>query len=198
VGELIDEIEVVSKSLGFFAAAEDGENGFAAERVEDGAFGFFGEEIVFFPFLVVVVTVGLDFQAETIESGAGGKAIALAEGVEVAEGVAEIAPAFPEIGGGVEDLAGFGGEFEGEDGGEAIRELLVPSGAVDGIGGFEEGADAVGGVLGALPLDEAAGFPFGQILGVDGAAIEILGQDGLYCGKAVEPLGEGLGLLAVV
>src|SRR6266404_3270771 len=49
-----------------------------------------------------------------------------------------------------------------------------------------------------LPFAEAALLPFGEVYGIDGIAFKVGLQNGLNLGQSIEPLDEGLGLLAVL
>ena len=95
---------------------------------------------------------------------------------------------------------GIDGTFEGhsgqEDGvagsdgvGQGVGEFAVgEAGEFGGVGGeftgvFEE-------FLGGEPVEEAAIVPFGEVLGADGDAGEVFGEDGLDFGEGVKPFDE--------
>ena len=196
--DFVNMLEVVGDFLGGLAAAECGYDGFPFEGVEDGPGGLLPEALVLFDPLFFGTAVGLDLQVEALEGGAGGEAVALAQGVQLAEGLAEVSPVFLGIGCGIEETAGCAGELRGEDGGEAVGNLVMIGGIVEVVGGFDDVADEAAGVLAALPVEEAASFPCGEIWGVDGAALEIAGEEGLDFGEPVEPADEVCGLLAII
>ena len=81
--------------------------------------------------------------------------------------------------------------------GEAVGEMAVgEAGEFGGVGGkfagvFEE-------FLGGEPVEEAAVVPFGEVLGADGDAGEVFGEEGLDFGEAVQPFYEVHAGFAVV
>ena len=98
----------------------------------------------------------------------------------------------------------FEGHFAQEDGvaggdgvGEAVGEVAVgEAGEFGGVGG--EFAGVFEEFLGGEPVEEAAVVPFGEVLGADGDAGEMLGEEGLDFGEAVQPLDEVHAGFAVV
>ena len=98
----------------------------------------------------------------------------------------------------------FEGHFAQEDGvaggdgvGEAIGEVAVgEAGEFGGVGG--EFAGVFEEFLGGEPVEEAAVIPFGEILGADGDAVEMLGEDGLDFGETIQPFDEFHAGFAVV
>ena len=98
----------------------------------------------------------------------------------------------------------FEGHFAQEDGvaggdgvGEAVGEVAVgKAGEFGGVGG--EFAGVFEEFLGGEPVEEAAVVPFGEVLGADGDAGEMFGEDGLDFGEGVEPLDEVNAGFAVV
>jgi len=90
----------------------------------------------------------------------------------------------------------FEGHFAQEDGvaggdgvGEAIGEVAVgEAGEFGGVGG--EFAGVFEEFLGGEPVEEAAVVPFREVLGADGDAVEMFGEEGLDFGEGVEPLDE--------
>ena len=77
---------------------------------------------------------------------------------------------------------------------------LVGEGAEVGevFGMFGQFADLLEDFLAGEPVEEAAVIPFGEVLGADGDAFEVLGEDGLDFGEGVKPLQEGHAGFAVV
>ena len=73
----------------------------------------------------------------------------------------------------------------GDDGvGEAVDEVTIgEAGELGGVGG--EFAGGFEEVLGGEPVEEAAIVPFGEVLGADGDAVEVFGEEGLDFGEAV-------------
>jgi hypothetical protein len=59
-------------------------------------------------------------------------------------------------------------------------------------------SEEVGGVVLEEPVAEAALFPFGEVLFVDGAAVEFSGEDGFSFRQGVEPGEDGFVRLVVV
>ena len=59
-------------------------------------------------------------------------------------------------------------------------------------------AALVQGLLAGLPFQEAAGFPIGEVLFVEGPAVELVTEDLLDLGQAVEPLDEADSGFAVI
>ena len=86
----------------------------------------------------------------------------------------------------------------GDDGvGEAVGEMAVgEAGELGGVGG--EFAGGFEEILGGKPVEEAALVPFGEVLGADGDAVEVFGEEGLDFGEGVEPLDEVHAGFAVV
>ena len=90
----------------------------------------------------------------------------------------------------------FEGHFAKEDGvaggngvGEAIGEVAVgEAGEFGGVGG--EFAGVFEEFLGGEPVEETAVVPFREVLGADGDAVEMFGEEGLDFGEGVEPLDE--------
>ena len=78
----------------------------------------------------------------------------------------------------------------GDEGvGEAVEEVAVgEAGELGGVGG--EFAGGFEEFLGGEPVEEAAVVPFGEVLGADGDAVEMFGEEGLDFGEGVEPLDE--------
>ena len=70
----------------------------------------------------------------------------------------------------------------GDDGvGEAAGQFAVGAGEFGGVGG--EFAGVFEEFLGGEPVEEAAVVPFGEVLGADGDAGEVFGEDGLDFGE---------------
>ena len=96
------------------------------------------------------------------------------------------------------------GHFVEEDGiaggdgvGEAVDEVAVgEAGELGGVGG--EFAGGFEEILDGEPVEEAAIVPFGEVLGADGDAVEMFGEEGLDFGEGVEPLDEVHAGFAVV
>ena len=90
----------------------------------------------------------------------------------------------------------FEGHFSQEDGvaggdgvGEAVGEVAVgEAGEFGGVGG--EFAGVFEEFLGGEPVEEAAIVPFGEVLGADGDAVEMFGENGLDFGEGVKPFDE--------
>ena len=81
--------------------------------------------------------------------------------------------------------------------GEAVGEVAVgEAGELGGVGG--EFAGVFEEFLGGKPVEKAAVIPFGEVLGADGDAVEVFGEDGLDFGEGVEPLDEVHAGFAVV
>ena len=90
---------------------------------------------------------------------------------------------------------GIDGPFEGHfaqehgvtggDGvGQGVGELAVgEAGEFGGVGG--EFTGVFEDFLGGEPVEEAAVVPFGEVLGADGDAVEMFGEDGLDFGEVV-------------
>ena len=98
----------------------------------------------------------------------------------------------------------FEGHFAQQDGvaggdgvGEAVGEVAVgEAGEFGGVGG--EFAGVFEEFLGGEPVEKAAVVPFGEVLGADGDAVEVFGEDGLDFREGVEPLDEVHAGFAVV
>jgi hypothetical protein len=88
------------------------------------------------------------------------------------------------------------GVVEGKEAEKGIGEAIGSVGEFAGIGG--EIAGLLEDLLVAEPIAIAALLPFGQVLGVNGAATEMVGEDGFDFGEFVEPLGKLHGGLAFV
>ena len=96
------------------------------------------------------------------------------------------------------------GHFIQEDGiaggdgvGKAVGEVAVgEAGELGGVGG--EFAGGFEKILGGEPVEEAAIVPFGEVLGANRDAGEMLGEEGLDFGEGVEPLNEFHAGFAVV
>ena len=80
-------------------------------------------------------------------------------------------------------------EFVGERAGEELLEFRIV-----GTGGLDDVPD----FLVNTPIAEAAIFPFGNILGSDGMAVEIGDNESLDLGQGVEPIDESDGRFAGV
>ena len=78
----------------------------------------------------------------------------------------------------------------GGDGvGQGVGELAVgEAGEFGGVGG--EFAGVFEEFLGGEPVEEAAIVPFGEVLGADGDAVEMFGENGLDFGEGVKPFDE--------
>ncbi len=86
----------------------------------------------------------------------------------------------------------------GDDGvGEAVNKVTIgEAGELGGVGG--EFAGGFEEFLGGKPVEEAAVVPFGEVLGADGDAGEVFGEDGLDFGEGVEPFNQVHAGFAVV
>jgi hypothetical protein len=77
----------------------------------------------------------------------------------------------------------------GGDGvGQGVGEFAVGTGEFGGVGG--KCAGGFQKFLGGEPVEVAAIVPFGEVLGTDGDAGEVFGEEGLDFGEAIEPLNE--------
>ena len=76
----------------------------------------------------------------------------------------------------------------GVDGGGELVGQWAEVGEVFGM--FGEFADLLKDFLAGEPVEEAAVVPFGEVLGADGDALEVFGEDGLDFGETVKPLDE--------
>ena len=88
-------------------------------------------------------------------------------------------------------------QTEGDDAGEVVGEGAAAGGGLDVVlvGGQFIGIGKE--VLGGEPFLVAAVAPFGDVLGCDGASVELAGEDGLDLGEPVEPLQDGFGFEAI-
>lgn len=148
--------------------------------------------------LLFIAAQCLDFETEALESGANGKAVALAKDAELADGIAEESQANRGVTRRVEELPGYEGEFGGENRGERVDELALIDGGVEVAGCLKETIDAIGEMLGTLPVAEAAGFPCGEVLLADGAILEVRGEDKADFREGIEPEEDVVEGLAVI
>jgi len=88
------------------------------------------------------------------------------------------------------------GVVEGEEAEKGIGKAIGGPGEIAGVGG--QFAGLLEELLVAEPFAVAALFPFGEVLGADGAAAEVVGEDGLNFGDFVEPFGDLDGGLASI
>ena len=141
-----------------------------------------------------VVLVAGDFGADVA-------VVAVAEGGDVHAEAVEEAELLVEVGGDFAVPAGDeGGVAAAEDGGEGVGKVFLPTlvdlGALAfDVLGVEE--DFGGEFLAELPFGEAALAPVAEVLPADGAALELVLEEGLDLGEGVEPGEEGVAGLVV-
>jgi len=130
--------------------------------------------------------------------GADGALVVAAEAGEFAREAAELAEALVGIFEGAHGLD-VDREFGGHDGGDVFGDGDAVAGQVEAeFGGLFGGpAGLFAQELVAQPIEVAALAPFGKVLGADGPAGELVGDDFLDFGELVEPGDEGRAQFAV-
>jgi len=132
------------------------------------------------------------------ELGADGALVVAAKAGEFAREAAELAEALVGIFEGAHGLD-VDREFGGHDGGDVFGDGDAVAGGVEAeFGGLFGGpAGLFAQELVAQPIEVAALAPFGKVLGADGPAGELFGDDFLDLGELVEPVDEGRAQFAV-
>jgi len=132
------------------------------------------------------------------ELGADGALVVAAKAGEFAREAAELTEALVGIFEGAHGLD-VDREFGGHDGGDVFGDGDAVAGGVEAeFGGLLGGpAGLFAQELVAQPIDVAAFTPFGEVLGADGPAGELVGDDFLDFGELVEPGDEGRAQFAV-
>ena len=116
--------------------------------------------------------------------------VALTQRGQELDGLAQALPALLWVRAVLEEVLADAHQLEREQGGEVIADGPAISMGGEILGEFGEALDLVTGFLVPKPLEVATLFPLGEILLADGVARELLGQDGLGVGKAIEPIDE--------
>ena len=124
----------------------------------------------------------------TTVDGAHGALVVAAEAGEFAGEVLELAEALLGIGDGSQRLD-VEGEFGGEDVGDVFGDGHAFGAAVGvQVGGLLSGpAGLLAQQLVACPVEIAGLAPLGKVLGADGEAVELVGDDFLDFGELIEP-----------
>jgi hypothetical protein len=164
---------------------------FVPGGVEAGAFAHLGFGFGEGEFADVGLLLALALEADALEV-----VVAAADAVDRAdEGEDALLAALGDgLGEGGHEEAGEGEGLEfGATGGEGIVGLAD----VEILQVFEEADEGVAEGFLLHPVDVAAVAPFAEVLLGDGAALEVLGEDGLRFGLGVEPGEEGVGDFAV-
>ena len=150
---------------------------------------------------VVLGGLGLGFKAVGAAAGQVeelGALVVMSEAGEFGEQFAKALPAVLGFGGGSEDVAGGEGEASGEHGGEFFGEDRGRGAGMERVGVFGELGEVEAGLLEALPIQEAALFPAGEVGLGDGFGVEVGGEECLDFREGVEPVGEEFGFVAVI
>ena len=107
---------------------------------------------------------------------------------QLAEDLAQALPALTRVGGFLEEGLAGANQLDGQERGEAVAEGHTASHIAKILGLVSQVLDQLAGFLVAEPVLVAALFPLGEVLLVDGAAVEVESQDPGDAGVVIEPL----------
>jgi len=137
-----------------------------------------------------VFAVDLPGPLVALDGGEDGAVVVAAEAREFAVDLAEALPSGLGIEGLIEERGGQAGEFDGDEGGEAVADLAAVGGSFEFGGLLGELGDEGKGFLLAEPIEVAGLLPIGEVLFGNGASVELGFEDFLDLGEAAEPFDE--------